>query len=81
VDQLPELRTMLSAINDNYLNAQQDILETFIDRGQSRRLTEPAITPAGKRIPGLNSIIPATCPEWAAVRRGTAARLLTIRGP
>jgi len=34
------------------LNVQQDILETFIDRGL-RRLAEPTITPAGKRIPGL----------------------------
>lgn len=53
VDQLPALRTTLSAINDNYLNVQQDILETFIDRGQLRRLAEPTITHAGKRIPGL----------------------------
>jgi hypothetical protein len=53
VDQLPALRTTLSAINDNYLNVQQDILETFIDRGQLRRLAEPTITPAGKRTPGL----------------------------
>ena len=41
------------AINDNYLNIQQDILETFIDRGQLRQLAEPTITPTGKRIPGL----------------------------
>jgi len=34
VDNLPALRTRLSAINDNYLNVQQDILETFVDRGQ-----------------------------------------------
>jgi hypothetical protein len=47
------LRNALSAINDNYLNVQQDILETFIDRGQLRRLAEPTITPTGKRIPGL----------------------------
>jgi hypothetical protein len=53
VQNLPALRNALSAINDNYLNAQQDILETFIDRGQLRRLTEPTITPTGKRIPGL----------------------------
>jgi hypothetical protein len=32
---------------------QQDILETFIDRGQLQRLAEPTITPTGKRIPGL----------------------------
>jgi len=53
VEHLPALRQSLSAINDNYLNVQQDILETFIDRGQLRKLAEPTITPAGKRIPGL----------------------------
>src|SRR6266481_3665803 len=53
VEQLPALRNTLSAINDNYLDVQQDILETFIDRGQLRRLAEPTVTPAGKRIPGL----------------------------
>ena len=34
----------LSEITDNYLNVQQDILETFIDRGQLRHLTQPTIT-------------------------------------
>lgn len=53
IQNLPTLRNALSAINDNYLNVQQDILETFIDRGQLRRLAEPTITPTGKRIPGL----------------------------
>ena len=53
VQNLPALRNVLSAINDNYLNVQKDILETFIDRGQLRRLAEPTITPTGKRIPGL----------------------------
>ena len=53
VDNLPALRSTLSAINDNYLNVQQDIVETFIDRGQLRKLAQPTITAAGKRIPGL----------------------------
>ena len=53
VENLPVLRERLSAINDNYLNVQQDILETFVDRGQLRKLAEPTITPSGKRIPGL----------------------------
>jgi len=53
VHNLPALRNARSTINDNYLNVQQDILETFIDRGQLRRLAEPTITPTGKRIPGL----------------------------
>ena len=34
IEHLPALRDKLSAINDNYLNIQQDILETFVDRGQ-----------------------------------------------
>jgi hypothetical protein len=42
----------MSAINDNYLNVQQDILETFVDRGQLRKLAEPTVTTTGKRIPG-----------------------------
>jgi hypothetical protein len=49
----PVLRKAMSAINDNYLNVQQDILETFVDRGQLRKLAEPTITAAGKRVPGL----------------------------
>jgi hypothetical protein len=53
VENLPKLREKLSAINDNYQNVQQDILETFIDRGQLRKLAEPTVLPGGKRIPGL----------------------------
>ena len=43
----------LASICDNYLCVQQDILETFVDRGQLRKLTAPTILPNGKRIPGL----------------------------
>jgi len=53
VENLAVLRERLSAINDSYLNVQQDILETFVDRGQLRKLAQPTITPTGKRIPGL----------------------------
>ena len=53
IENLPHLRKNMSAINDNYLNVQQDILETFVDRGQLRKLAEPTITATGKRIPGL----------------------------
>ena len=31
----------------------EDILETFLDRGQLRKLTKPTVLPSGKRIPGL----------------------------
>src|SRR4030095_11572277 len=53
VENLPKLREKLSAINDNYQNVQQDILETFIDRGDLCKLVEPTLRPGGKRIPGL----------------------------
>ena len=36
-----------------YLDVQQDILETFVDRGQLRQLAQPMILENGKRIPGL----------------------------
>lgn len=53
VEHLPALRGKLSAINGNYLVVQQDILETFVDRGQLHRLAAPTITPSGTRILGL----------------------------
>jgi hypothetical protein len=43
----------MSEIVDNYHHVQQDVLETFIDRGQLRKLAEPTVLASGKRIPGL----------------------------
>ena len=60
VQNLPTLRNALSAIIDN--NVQQDILETFVDRGQLGRLAEPTITQTGRRIPGLRLDHPANSP-------------------
>jgi hypothetical protein len=53
VENLPLLRQKMSSVIDNYHNVQQDILETFVDRGQLRQLAEPTVMPNGKRIPGL----------------------------
>src|SRR5437867_4367109 len=53
LDNLPELRGKLSAIIDRYHDVQQDILESFVDRGQLQTLIQPTILPNGKRIPGL----------------------------
>src|SRR6266852_3154308 len=53
IEHLPELRAKLGSIIDSYLNVQQDILETFVDRGQLHQLSQPTILPNGKRIPGL----------------------------
>jgi len=53
VEHLPRLRQRMSEIIDHYHDAQQDILETFVDRGQLSQLAEPTMLANGKRIPGL----------------------------
>jgi len=53
IDNLPALRDKMSAIIDRYHDVQQDILESFVDRGQLLKLTQPTILSNGKRIPGL----------------------------
>lgn len=53
IENLPQLQQAMSGIIDNCQNVQQDILETFVDRGQLRELAEPTVLPNGKRIPGL----------------------------
>src|ERR1700741_327180 len=63
----------MSAINDNYLNVQQDILETFIDRGELRKLAEPTVTATGKRIPGLKLDHPRAALKVAAGNTFTTA--------
>ena len=45
VEHLTALRDKLAAVDDSYLDTQQDILETFVDRGhlqRSRRYRLPA---------------------------------------
>jgi hypothetical protein len=53
VENLPHLRNKQQQIVDTYLNVQQDVLETFVDRGDLRQLSQPTDLPNGKRIPGL----------------------------
>jgi hypothetical protein len=53
VENLPKLRTTLQGMVDRYLDIQQDILETFVDRGLLHQLSQPTLLPNGKRIPGL----------------------------
>jgi hypothetical protein len=53
IENLPHLRQKLQGITERYLDVQQDILESFVDRGQLRRLGEPTLLPNGKRVPGL----------------------------
>ena len=53
VENLVPLREKLQGITKRYQDVQQDILETFLDRGELRKLGQPTVLPNGKRIPGL----------------------------
>jgi hypothetical protein len=53
MENLPALRETLLGITNRYLDVQQDILESFVDRDQLRKLSEPTTLANGKRIPGL----------------------------
>jgi len=42
----------MRGITNRYQDVPQDILETFLDRGELSKLAEPTVLARGKRIPG-----------------------------
>jgi hypothetical protein len=87
VENLPQLREKLSSICDHYLDIQQDILETFLDRGELRKLAQPTVMPNGKRIPGLKLDHPRQLAlmhalvRFANIAAGGAFRTADLHGP
>jgi hypothetical protein len=53
IENLAKLRQKQSPIIDRYLDVQQDILVSFIDRGQLHKLSQPTTLSNGQRVPGL----------------------------
>lgn len=53
VENLAAIRETMKQITQNYLNVQQDILTSYIDRGHLQSLSQPTVASNGKRIPGL----------------------------
>jgi hypothetical protein len=53
VQNLPKLREVLGRSTERYLEAQQDVLASPIDRGQLERRRQPTVSAAGRRTPGL----------------------------
>ena len=53
LNNLEQARKVLAQNNDRYLQVQQDVLETYVDRGQLERLRQPSVSPRGRRTPGL----------------------------
>jgi hypothetical protein len=54
VQELPKMRQVLAASTERYLEVQQDVLVSFIDRGQLEQLRQPSVSPTGRRTPGLH---------------------------
>jgi hypothetical protein len=50
---LPKLREVLDRSNERYLEVQQDVLASFIDRGQLQQLRQATVSASGRRTPGL----------------------------
>src|SRR5262249_21297217 len=53
VGNLPKVREVFQTSNERYRTAQQDVLSTYIDRGQLQELAQPTVSPSGRRTPGL----------------------------
>jgi hypothetical protein len=51
---LPKARTVMDTANQRYLQVQQDILASYVDRGQFQQLRQPSISASGRRLPGLH---------------------------
>ncbi|MBI1878345.1 MAG: hypothetical protein HYR94_08990 [Chloroflexi bacterium] len=44
---MPQLREVLSKANDRYLDVQQAVLLSYVDRGQMQQLRQPTVSPTG----------------------------------
>lgn len=53
INNLAKLRTVLDTANHRYLDVQQDVLASFVDRGQLQQLRQPSVSGNGRRTPGL----------------------------
>jgi len=56
VENLPQWKGKMASIKHNYLNMQQDILESFLNGGQMRKLSEPTVLPKADAFPASNWI-------------------------
>jgi len=53
IQNLPQVRRVFADSLDRYQDAQQDILETYVDRGQLEQLRRPTLSDNGRRTPGM----------------------------
>jgi hypothetical protein len=53
LDNLPKVRAVLHRANQRFLEVEQDVLTTYLDRGQLDQLRQATVSPSGRRTPGL----------------------------
>jgi hypothetical protein len=54
INHLPKVRAALDNANNRYLDVQQDVLASYVDRGQLEHLRQPSVSASGRRVPGLH---------------------------
>ncbi len=54
INNLPKVRAVLDRANNRYLDVQQDVLASYVDRGQLEQLRQPSVSASGRRVPGLH---------------------------
>src|ERR1022692_1655413 len=84
VENLGALREKMQGITNRYQDVQQDILETFLDRGELKKPAETTVLPTASAFPDSSSIIlgcfpPRTPPCHASRRRRPPPGLLGSR--
>jgi hypothetical protein len=67
INHLPKVRAALDRANQRYLDVQQDVMATYVDRGQLEQLRQPSVSASGRRIPGLHLDDPRLLAVWQAV--------------
>jgi hypothetical protein len=66
---LPVLREAMHQINERYLDAQQDVMQTFLDGGQLQALRQATTTKSGRRTPGIKPDDPRVLALMRALTR------------
>jgi hypothetical protein len=67
IDHLPRTREVLHQGNERLEGVQQDVLETYIDRGQLQELTQATVSASGRRTPGVRPHDPRLLALWQAL--------------
>jgi hypothetical protein len=67
ITHLDRARQVLHQSKQRYLDVQQDVLGTFVDRGHLQRLRQPTLSANGRRTPGLRIDDPRLLALWQAL--------------